>query len=369
MPELRLSLSPTNIPAGEKVRLSLNAQHHLRGTLHNLCINLTGGSGVVVFGNNRLHFNPIAPEIVATQDVYVQVNKEGKATLRLHTINGKILGHIERFSDTSFDLNVFRAGISEKDISLIYKAKVLSQNKWGQIDLHVQNLSTIPLDSVTLTLAFDQPSVELAKQPGPSKLLQPGESTSFGFPVLPRESGAVSWRVEITVQAAGQSVRKQLKFNSSVAPDNRPQTTNIHQETNIHGDVVQTGRGNVIGGSTTPISPVGQVSQKTEIKGDFVQTGKGNVIGNVINQDRGSHTEQTASFQGDQVQAGQGNLIGNVNTNPPETGSAHEPSYNSDPKSSELPIGDLSMRSTCPYCHHQIPEGRICDKCGKVLPE
>ena len=267
MNDLSILVSPSEIPAGVKTTLSLRIRNNSQHTMNNVLFSLVGGSGLVVAGGTRLSVAKIAPGDEAIQSIFVIARAIGNVTISFQSITAKVLGHTERYPNVIDEIAVHPSNASTADLSIVVTTRHLDQNQVGSVAFEVQNRTQEPFEIRSAQIKSEHLDLSSPVQQGTTRLIASGHSVPVIIPVTPRQAGDLSCRIELTGRLGSQTVQKAHDFTLHVQPDLRPQE--IHEETIIHGDVVQAGRGNRIGHfSETETKPTGDKRKNSSLKGE-----------------------------------------------------------------------------------------------------
>lgn len=321
-------VSPTEISAGEKTTLSLRIQNNSQHTMNDVSFSLVGGSGLVVAGGTRLSVARIAPGDEAIQNIFVIGRASGRGTISFQSIIAKVLGHTERFPNVSYEIMVHPSNASAADLSIVVITRHLDQNQVGSLDFEVQNKTQEPFEIGSAQIKSEHLEVSNSKQTVSTRLIPPGNSAKVTIPVTPRQAGNLSCRMELAGRLGSQTVQKVLHLTLRVEPDQRTQET--HEETIIHGDVVQAGHDNKIGHL--------------------------------------SGTETKAMDDKRAVSSQNGGPASEIIDDEMSSASDHKERLYPSPSNEVEEISPRCVPFTCPYCHGSVKvSDKFCNDCGKPL--
>ena len=298
--KLKFELRPDNLASGEPSILKLALVHYHEASLLNFNMRVRGSGEVQVMGGARLQFAQLAAGETYLVDLPLRGKQPGIGQIRLDHLSARLAGRTLDFLDVTLPIHVLPLGeFPVRALTLLCDPAPLQQNLQTDLRLRLRNDSSIPLEQVELQPRSDYMEV-LSGSEFRLGDVAPGQEVGVSFPVKPREAGDLTLAVHLIGQASGQSVQHVFELGFTVRADTRAQETHTH----IHGDVVQVGKGHVIG----------------------------NITSSTLNQ-------------------------------PPEKGIAIDDSEAVPPSDHDLE----AVGRSCPLCGEDVPSGRFCDRCGHDL--
>ena len=298
--QLEFALQPESLSSGERSTLTLSISHTHDSPLHNFSMRLRGSGEVQVMGGARLQFAQLAAGETCFVELPLKGKQPGRGEIHLDRLSARLDGRAHDFPDVKLPITVLPvSAFPVQALSLLCDALPLSQNAQTDLRLRLRNDSAISLEQVEL--CPEAGNFEILVEGGIQLgTIAPNREAGVTLPVQPRQAGDLKLVVRLNGQSSGQPVQHTFELNLAVKPDTRPQESHTH----IEGDILQVGRGHVIG----------------------------NISSSTLNQP-----------------AARGRAIAE--------GGGISPSN----------LGSETAERSCPACGEAVPGGRFCDRCGHDL--
>ncbi len=241
--ELRFELQPATLLAGETHSLKLALRHPFDDLLHNFHMRIRGEGEVQVLGGAKFQFSLLEPGKTYLVDLLLKGKRPGSAAIHLDRLSARLGGRTMDFPEVTLLLEVLPpTASSARKLFLISDLTPLQQHAQTDLRLRLRNNSAVQLDDIVLHSRSEQIAV-LSGAEIQLGDLAPGCEMGVNLKVKPHEAGDLSLVVQLNGLAAGQPVQRAFEVSLTVRPGTRVQETHTH----IHGDVVQVGKGHVIG--------------------------------------------------------------------------------------------------------------------------
>ena len=267
--DLKFELWPDSLTSGETSTMKLTLVHFHDAPLHNFSMRVRGSGEIQVLGGARLQFPQLAAEETYLVDLPLRGKQPGLGEIHLDRLSARLGGSTLDFPDVIIPIEVLpQSRFPVHALSLLCDTVLLQQNLQNDLHLRLRNDISDLLEEVVLYP--QEGSIEILSEEE-IRLGNVGPSQEVGvkLPAKPTQAGDLTLVVHLDGQASGQPVQHAFELNFTVKPDTRTQETHTH----IHGDVVQVGKGHVIGNiSSSTLS-------QAQSKGNPIQdTGGGGVI-------------------------------------------------------------------------------------------
>ena len=298
--KLKFELQPASLSSGETSTLKLTLTHYHEAPLHNFSMRVRSSGEVQVMGGARLQFAQLEPNETHLVDLPLKGKQPGTGDIHLDRLSARLGGRTLDFPEVTIPLEVLLpGGFPVQALSLLCDSAPLQQNVQTNLHLRLRNDSTISLEQIEL-----HPHIEDMQIPSEAYIplgdIAPSQEVGVKLPVKPREAGDLTLVVHLNGRASDQLVQHDFELGFTVKPDTRAQESHTH----IHGDVLQ--------------------------------VGKGHVIGNITSSDLNQSLEKGTAIR----------AAGGV-----------KPSNRSIEK----------IERSCPTCGEKVPSGGFCDRCGHDL--
>lgn len=294
--KLDFELRPDSITSGETSTLKLAVTHSHEAPLHSFNMRVKGSGAVRVTGGSRLQFTQLESQETYLVDLPVRAKQPGSGEILLDRLSACLGGRTLEFPDVTIPVEVLPPGaFPVQALSLLCDPIYLQENVQTDLRLRFRNDSRFSLKEVLLRPQEGSVEILSGAEIGFGDV-GPSQEAGLKLPVKPRQAGDLTLVVYLNGQASGKPVKQAFELNFTVKPDARAQETHTH----VHGDILQVGKGHVIGNISS--STLSQAQPKRN----------------------------------------------------PMDNNAEVPSFNH-----SIEVG---VRS-CPSCGEEVPSGRFCDRC------